>query len=244
MPVEWKRLLDNFGTKLVTETDIKKAAYVLTQKQRAAIEAAGVKPERGTTFDVTVAFDPLVSKVTASYYHAERVGAGRAPEPRMGHEIVAWLSTGDEVVIGNIGRQVLAFKKRNSPTNDEEAAADILRKCDPETVMHHAKKASGKPGRRIISRQDFVRNPYVVAAALLRSNGRCEMPACTSSLFSRDDGTPYLEVHHVLPLGEGGDDTLVNVAALCPHCHRLLHFGINRVSRRAVLAGHISSLPA
>jgi predicted HNH restriction endonuclease len=66
------------------------------------------------------------------------------------------------------------------------------------------------------------------------------MPNCKSQLFYRDDNTPYLEVHHVMPLGEGGDDTLENAAALCPLCHRELHFGKLRLQKRAVLRREIS----
>ncbi|WP_415874108.1 HNH endonuclease [Domibacillus aminovorans] len=35
------------------------------------------------------------------------------------------------------------------------------------------------------------------------------------------NGTPYLEVHHVIPLSKGGDDTVVNAQSLCPNCHRM-----------------------
>ncbi|TAL84944.1 MAG: HNH endonuclease [Rhodanobacter sp.] len=51
-----------------------------------------------------------------------------------------------------------------------------------------------------------------------------------------------LEVHHVVPLAEHGDDTLANAAALCPHCHRELHSGKNRKDRRKMLAAHIATL--
>jgi len=34
-----------------------------------------------------------------------------------------------------------------------------------------------------------------------------------------------LEVHHKVPLAEGGDDTVENAIALCPNCHRHAHYG-------------------
>ncbi|MBC8673865.1 HNH endonuclease [Aeromonas hydrophila] len=44
--------------------------------------------------------------------------------------------------------------------------------------------------------------------------------------FNRvSDGTPYLEVHHIQPLANGGEDTIQNTMALCPNCHRKRHFG-------------------
>jgi len=29
-----------------------------------------------------------------------------------------------------------------------------------------------------------------------------------------------------VPLSEGGEDTLENAIALCPNCHRKMHYGI------------------
>jgi len=46
-------------------------------------------------------------------------------------------------------------------------------------------------------------------------------------LFIRKkDNTPYLEVHHKIQLAEGGEDSIENAIAVCPNCHRELHFGI------------------
>jgi 5-methylcytosine-specific restriction protein A len=39
------------------------------------------------------------------------------------------------------------------------------------------------------------------------------------------DGMPYLEVHHVKQLKDGGSDRIDNAVALCPNCHRKAHYG-------------------
>lgn len=65
-------------------------------------------------------------------------------------------------------------------------------------------------------------NPATRAQALLRANGRCEL--CQKKApFTLRDGTPYLEHHHIIPLGKGGKDDLSNLVVLCPNCHRKLH---------------------
>lgn len=86
-------------------------------------------------------------------------------------------------------------------------------------------KSNKKPQKTIVRQVVFQRNPYVVAEALFRANGICER--CENKApFKRDnDATPYLEVHHIIPLAENGDDTLENVIVLCPNCHRHAHFG-------------------
>lgn len=81
----------------------------------------------------------------------------------------------------------------------------------------------------------FVRDPEVIAWVLIRAGDRCE--ACENvAPFVRADGTPYLEVHHLRSLGEGGPDIVANAIAACPNCHRRLHLGADRIAlRRAIL---------
>jgi 5-methylcytosine-specific restriction protein A len=71
----------------------------------------------------------------------------------------------------------------------------------------------------------FIRNPYVVAATLVRAQGVCEGCKYKAPFNRVSDGTPYLEVHHIQPLANGGEDTIQNTMALCPNCHRKRHFG-------------------
>lgn len=73
----------------------------------------------------------------------------------------------------------------------------------------------------------FVRDPRVVAYVLQRASGRCECCA-NDAPFRRPDGRPFLEVHHVLPLADGGPDCIENAVAVCPNCHRELHHGSER----------------
>jgi predicted HNH restriction endonuclease len=74
----------------------------------------------------------------------------------------------------------------------------------------------------------FKRNPDVVAFILLRANGICELCKQTAPFLKASDKSGYLEVHHWKPLSEGGEDTVLNAAALCPNCHKEAHFGVNK----------------
>ena len=247
MAIKWDEIFDQYGVKTVTKTDKTKAAYVPNMAQRRAIEAAGIVPARARPapdFPITVLCDTHVKSVKASYYYSERVtNPDRSPEPRMGHGFISsWLSINDQVVLGNIGSQVFAAKLASAPLTEDEAIREVIRHANLSTIISKAKAASGKPAQRESKRSDFVRNPYVVAAALLRASGKCEMPGCGRELFETDGGSPYLEVHHVVPLSESGDDALNNVAALCPHCHREQHSGRRRKEIRRVLQEYISFL--
>jgi len=35
--------------------------------------------------------------------------------------------------------------------------------------------------------------------------------------------TDILEIHHVIPLSRGGDNTIENFVCLCPNCHKIVH---------------------
>lgn len=243
----WTDIFDNHGIKVVTETDKNKAAYVLNEDQLQAVLAAELRPsdERPTPpITMTVLFDPHRSVVTSGFYYSRRSKtAHRSPEPRMGKEFISsWLEVGDEVLIGNIGHQLFSFKITKVIRPNEAVKLKIARRVNRKTIIARAKKATGKPLKVKTERVEFVRNQFVIAAALLRAESHCEMPACTHALFFKDDGEVYLEVHHIDPLAEGGHDILLNVAALCPHCHRELHFGSRRKILRSKLKLHIAKI--
>ncbi len=65
------------------------------------------------------------------------------------------------------------------------------------------------------------------AYVLQEANGICE--CCGSPApFEKDDGSTYLEVHHLRTLADYGSDTVENAVAICPNCHRELHYGARR----------------
>ena len=87
----------------------------------------------------------------------------------------------------------------------------------------------------------FVRDPEVVAYVLYLAEGCCE--CCKKPApFKKPDGSIYLEVHHLRRLADGGSDTPSNAAALCPNCHRELHYGASQEDLKASLYDSITRL--
>lgn len=248
VPVPWDMIFDHFGVKKVTRTDRKKKAYVLNQDQLFAIEAAGIEPSEvrpAEPFRLPIMLDPETQSVIASFYLSERSEeAGRDPEPRLGREFISsWAETGDVVVIGSIGSRLFAAKTSKAAPDLVGQMLAKAGRAKRKDILALAGQAKGQPKRVKRTQSDFVRNQYVVAGALIRAKGRCELPGCKTVLFSKDDGQPFLEVHHVVPLAEGGVDELGNAAALCPMCHRELHFGRDRLKKREILATAIATKP-
>jgi len=85
-----------------------------------------------------------------------------------------------------------------------------------------AMNSTSKNKKISFSKTEFVRNEYVKKFALKVSGGRCQL--CEKPApFNNKIGEPFLEVHHVKYLSQGGTDTIDNVVALCPNCHRKIH---------------------
>lgn len=83
------------------------------------------------------------------------------------------------------------------------------------------------PNKQVKEATSFSRDPKVVAWILKNSNGICE--SCNEPApFTKPDGDFYLEVHHLRRLADGGSDTITNAVAVCPNCHRRLHYANDR----------------
>lgn len=83
-------------------------------------------------------------------------------------------------------------------------------------------KIDSKPYTKSVILNQFARNEYIREYAKIRANGICEL--CESPApFIDIYGKPFLETHHVIFLSKGGEDSIDNVAALCPNCHRKIH---------------------
>jgi 5-methylcytosine-specific restriction protein A len=93
----------------------------------------------------------------------------------------------------------------------ERAYKDV----DPQTLA-----AENRSARR----QVLKRSQDVALYALRRAAGVCE--SCKQPApFVRVNGQPYLEVHHTTRLADNGLDSPPHVAAICPTCHRHIHYG-------------------
>ena len=87
----------------------------------------------------------------------------------------------------------------------------------------------------------YRRDPAVRAWVLRRANGMCE--CCDAPApFVDSEGSPYLEVHHVRQLADGGSDQVSNTVALCPNCHRRMHFGADSAALTAKMYSQIKEL--
>jgi len=78
-----------------------------------------------------------------------------------------------------------------------------------EERLARLKVAAKLPLSVTVSATVFRRNPDVVAEVLFKSGGKCGKCGNKAPFNRASDGTPYLEVHHTIPLSEGGEDSVL-----------------------------------
>lgn len=125
----------------------------------------------------------------------------------------------------------LAKKGNNVVVDKIEDAIDDL----DDTDIGNTAPGRNKSIINLIVRDDNVRRRVIV-----RAKGRCEY--CGELGFLRDDGSHFIEAHHIIFLARQGPDTLKNVIALCPNHHREAHFGKNRKRLEAELKTKLLNL--
>lgn len=125
-----------------------------------------------------------------------------------------------------------------TPTPDVD---EYIRRSDRLRVCGVLTRPEGElsPTLTSITKKSFYRDPKVRAWVINRAEGCCEL--CGNVPFIDAYEEPFLEVHHVVMLADGGPDTPRNTAALCPNCHRRLHYGLDRDSLREQLLRAINT---
>ena len=71
--------------------------------------------------------------------------------------------------------------------------------------------------------QIYERSKLARTYALSRAQCFCEL-CSTKAPFKTKAGNHFLEVHHIEHVAKGGLDHPTNLAALCPNCHRAVHY--------------------
>jgi 5-methylcytosine-specific restriction protein A len=86
----------------------------------------------------------------------------------------------------------------------------------------------------------YVRSAEVAARALAMSQSSCALSTTLAphiSFTSNKSKKNYVEAHHIVPFSQqsvfsNSLDVEENIAALCPNCHRMLHYGANKERTR------------
>lgn len=115
---------------------------------------------------------------------------------------------------------------------------------EPDNFYNLRKKISAikekpKKGKIFVLTEYQDRSYQIKQYALLRAKGECENCGHQAP-FVTSNNIPFLEVHHIFSLSDDGPDTAINVAAVCPNCHKEAHYGKHKESLKDKLSRKIA----
>lgn len=153
--------------------------------------------------------------------------SGLRPAQNVGVKVAAEIETEIARVEGKQNAPVVVFEI------EAREAAKKKNLSTPEGNLHPTASQS--------TNTTYSRLASVKAWVLHHAQGVCE--ACGQAApFCSPDGVPFLEIHHVRHLADGGSDTVTNSVAVCPNCHRALHYSNNAKEITLNLYKNISRL--
>ncbi len=124
----------------------------------------------------------------------------------------------DRIILGAFSEKEWRSIGRND--EEDEIYQQIIEVAEPKIIS---------PEYRVIAAQiSQKRNPTLAVKRFDLAKYTCELDGQCRLFRSRCSGKNYLEAHHFIPLAfqrffENSLDTIDNIIALCPFCHRAIH---------------------
>ncbi|MFD7294759.1 HNH endonuclease [Streptomyces sp. NPDC059897] len=124
----------------------------------------------------------------------------------------------------------LAPEAPDAAESDGDAYKRLAERAEANAERRERKKKPTEADR-------YIRDPSARAAVLRRCQNRCENPECAGHPTELTKaGLPILQVDHVRDLSKEGPDIPRNMIALCPNCHALKTYGVNKARLTRLLA--------
>jgi 5-methylcytosine-specific restriction protein A len=163
---------------------------------------------------------PKPEKTELRLYISSR--AGFKPD---GGEIWFMFSKDGDIWIGAMSESAWRFESSELKRDDADS---IYQESLDETDNIRIAKLK--------ERDTYARDRNVAIKRMELAGFTCEYNPEHSLFISRFSRKPYLEAHHLIPIGLQGDfteslDTVHNVFCLCPHCHRAVHHAEEPIAR-------------
>jgi 5-methylcytosine-specific restriction enzyme A len=119
------------------------------------------------------------------------------------------------------GKKPIKLSKKLVETKEQEREK-LAKKLSDEELAARAKHASKKATSRVVTTNNYERNPFVTEYAKRWAAGICQL--CENKApFKNKKGEPHLHTHHIIWLSRNGEDSTDNTVALCPNCHDRMH---------------------
>ena len=231
-----KEMIDENGWFYVTVPDLHESTSFGEKIQRNAIKhlesmgfiqtsVKGIPPKRyfKVNNDMELLEKYLVKgkeisdgiKLKAAEDNAKKVAAANAKRRKKNKTIPAdsqFLPNGG-INSSNKNEQIIAnYKTQN--------AADLFTKI--EKISASATVVSAENRERNATLVSMLKSYYLKCYS---ENNMLKCECCGEETFITAAGEPYVEFHHLIPFNIAyGPDHYLNLFALCPNCHRKIHF--------------------
>jgi hypothetical protein len=211
-----KRFLDN-GHGSPVEF-LKKPPYQVVIHHHPGSGVTWTESARGPVYMPSADFDRVLCD--AEMVDMPAMGENEQGEPGPLHE-VASASSGEpgehdgaggyeqpETPIEHVNRLYQAYRDRGRARKRGAATKSGRAGMNPEARQGERPGKQGRTGTI---------PPALRKKVLLRDGGRCQVPGCGRS--------HHVEVHHLMPMGVGGEHAPEGLLVLCSGCHRNVHDG-------------------
>ena len=173
----------------------------------------------GKTIKLNVVY-PKPEKTELRLYISS--GAGFKPK---GGEIWFMFLKDDSIWIGAMPEP--AWRHKSSEVKEDESDEIYQREINHTDTVRIAK---------LKERDVYARDRNIAVRRMKLSEFTCEFDPSHKLFFSRFTKNPYLEAHHLIPIGLQESfsqplDTIHNIFCLCPYCHRAVHNAEDSVAR-------------
>lgn len=136
--------------------------------------------------------------------------------------LIAKITSGIKFVKSTIKKsETSPSEKQRKIVRQPRAEEEILKSLIDEDENYNLKDKTKE--RLVEIKKIRVRNQRAANIIKELYKGECQISGGIFS-FKKKDGTPYAEIHHLIPLGEGGADSPFNLIVVNPLIHRMLHY--------------------
>jgi hypothetical protein len=174
---------------------------------------------KGQKITLNIVF-PKPEKTELRLYISSRAGF----KPK-GGEIWFMFSKDSEIWIGAMSE--IAWRSESSELKKDESDSLYQESLDETDKIRII---------RLKERDAYARDRNVALSRMKQCGFSCEYNPDHNLFISRYSRRPYLEAHHLIPIGLQGEfskplDTIHNVFCLCPACHRAIHHAEEPIAR-------------
>lgn len=104
---------------------------------------------------------------------------------------------------------------------EEPSESEVLKLSNQELIRRNEINKGDKECKTTEVKV-YYRDPYLKELVKRIAEGKCQYCGEKAPFYDKYN-VPYLEEHHIKRMADGGADTIDNVVAICPNCHRKIH---------------------